>query len=66
MIGSRSLPVLPPPQQLAELDHEKDAQNNKFLVMSTYLDIQKIINQKNVYLNNRKVTAESAVLRWLA
>lgn len=45
-------------EQLAELDHEKDAQNIKFLVMSTYLDIQKIINQKNVYLNNRKLAAQ--------
>ncbi len=45
-------------EQLAELDHEKDAQNIKFLVMSTYLDIQKIINQKNVYLNNRKLATQ--------
>lgn len=45
-------------EQLAELDHEKDAQNIKFLVMSTYLDIQKIINQKNVYLNNRTLATQ--------
>ena len=45
-------------EQLAELDHEKDAQNIKFLVMSNYLDIYKIINQKNVFLNNRKLAAE--------
>ncbi len=45
-------------EQLAELDHEKDVQNIKFLVMSTYLDIQKIINQKNVYLNNRKLATQ--------
>ncbi|MBV2165449.1 MAG: TolC family protein [Kaistella sp.] len=44
--------------QLAELDHEKDAQNIKFLVTSAYLDLQKIINQKNVYLNNRKLATE--------
>ncbi len=45
-------------EQLAELDHEKDVQNIKFLVISTYLDIQKIINQKNVYLNNRKLATQ--------
>jgi len=45
-------------EQLAELDHEKDTQNIKFLVMSTYLDIQKIINQKNVYVNNRKLATQ--------
>lgn len=44
--------------QLAELDHEKDTQNIKFLVTSAYLDLQKIINQKNVYLNNRKLATE--------
>ncbi|ACU07596.1 Outer membrane protein [Flavobacteriaceae bacterium 3519-10] len=45
-------------EQLAELDLEKDEQNIKFLVMSNYLDIQKIINQKNVFLNNRKLATE--------
>src|SRR5690606_26126083 len=45
-------------EQLAELDLEKDEQNIKFLVMSNYLDIQKIINQKNVYLNNRKLATQ--------
>lgn len=44
--------------QLAELDHEKDTQNIKFLVTSAYLDLQKIINQKNVYLNNSKLATE--------
>jgi len=45
-------------EQLAELDLEKDEQNIKFLVMSNYLDIQRIINQKNVFLNNRKLATE--------
>lgn len=45
-------------EQLAELDLEKDEQNIKFLVMSHYLDIQRIINQKNVFLNNRKLATE--------
>lgn len=45
-------------EQLATLDYEKDEQNIKFLVTSTYLDIEKIINQKNVYLNNRKLASE--------
>lgn len=44
--------------QLAELDYEKDTQNIKFLVTSAYLDLQKIINQKNVYLNNSKLATE--------
>ena len=45
-------------EQLAELDLEKDEQNIKFLMMSNYLDIQSIINQKNVFLNNRKLATE--------
>lgn len=44
--------------QLAELDYENDTQNIKFLVTSAYLDLQKIINQKNVYLNNSKLATE--------
>lgn len=44
--------------QLTELDFEKDQQNIKFLVISNYLDIYKIINQKNVFLNNQKLAAE--------
>ena len=45
-------------EQLAELDLEKDELSIKFLVMSNYLDIQRIINQKNVFLNNRKLATE--------
>ncbi len=41
--------------QLSELDLEKDQQDVKLLVMSNYLDIYKIINQKQVYLNNKKL-----------
>ncbi|WP_332025789.1 TolC family protein [Kaistella sp.] len=44
--------------QLAELDYENDTQKIKFLVTSAYLDLQKIINQKNVYLNNSKLATE--------
>jgi len=44
--------------QLAELEYENDTQNIKFLVTSAYLDLQKIINQKNVYLNNSKLATE--------
>lgn len=42
-------------EQLSELDYEKDEQEVKFLVMSNYLDIYKIINQKEVYANNKKL-----------
>jgi len=45
-------------EQLAELDLEKDQQYIKFLVISNYLDIYKIINQKNVFLNNQKLATE--------
>lgn len=45
-------------EQLPELDLEKDQQNIKFLVTSNYLDIYKIINQKNVFLNNQKLATE--------
>ena len=43
--------------QLAELDLLKDEQSIKFLVISSYLDIYKIINQITVYKQN-KVLAE--------
>lgn len=45
-------------EQLAVLDLAKDQQNIKFLVISNYLDIYKIINQKNVFLNNQKLATE--------
>ena len=43
--------------QLAELDLIKDEQSIKFLIISGYLDISKIINQITVYRQN-KVLAE--------
>ena len=45
-------------EQLAELDLEKDQQNVKFLVVSNYLDIYKLINQTQVYKNNKKLAQE--------
>lgn len=54
----RSIEISELREQLAELDFEKDQQNIKFLVTSNYLDIYKIINQKNVFLNNQKLAIE--------
>lgn len=51
----RSIEIADLQTQLSELDLEKDQQDVKFLVMSNYLDIYKIINQKQVYLNNKKL-----------
>lgn len=45
-------------EQLAQLDLEKDQQNVKFLVTSTFLDIQKLINQTEVFKNNKKLAEE--------
>lgn len=45
-------------EQLSELDYEKDQQEVKFLVMSNYLDIFKVINQNAVYINNKKLAEE--------
>ena len=45
-------------EQLAKLDIEKDEQNVKFLVTSNYLDIYKLINQTEVYQNNKKLAQE--------
>lgn len=42
-------------EQLAELDEVKDQQSIKFLVISNYLDLCKLINQEKVYQNNRKL-----------
>jgi outer membrane protein len=57
-IVNKSIEIAELRQQLAELDLEKDQQNIKFLVISNYLDIYKIINQKNVFLNNQKLATE--------
>ena len=51
----RSIEIADLQTQLSELDLEKDQEDVKFLVMSNYLDIYKIINQKQVYLNNKKL-----------
>ncbi len=45
-------------EQLAELDLEKDKQNIKFIVISNYLDISKLINQKKVYENNKNLAEQ--------
>ena len=45
-------------EQLAELDVAKDQQNVKFLVTSNYLDIYRLINQTEVYKNNKKLAQE--------
>lgn len=45
-------------EQLAALDYDRDEQNIKFLVTSAFLDIEKILNQKNVYINNLKLATE--------
>lgn len=42
----KSIEITALQEQLSELDFEKDQQDVKFLVMSNYLDIFKIINQK--------------------
>lgn len=55
---NKSIEIVELREQLAELDLEKDQQNIKFLVISNYLDIYKIINQKNVFLNNQRLAAE--------
>ncbi len=45
-------------EQLSELDLEKNKQDVKFLVISYYLDVYKIINQQLVFDNNKKLAQE--------
>ena len=45
-------------EQLSELDLEKNKQDVKFLVISNYLDIYKIINQQSVFENNKKLAQQ--------
>ncbi|KQT18366.1 hypothetical protein ASG31_06470 [Chryseobacterium sp. Leaf404] len=45
-------------EQLSELDLEKNKQDVKFLVISNYLDIYKIINQEKVLQNNKKLAQQ--------
>lgn len=42
-------------EQLAELDWVNDQQSIKFLVISNYLDLYKLLNQQEVYQNNKKL-----------
>ncbi len=45
-------------EQLAELDLEKNQQDVKFLVLSNYLDVYKLKNQEQIFLNNKKLVQE--------
>jgi len=45
-------------EQLSELDLEKNKLDVKFLVISNYLDVYKIINQESVFQNNKKLAQE--------
>lgn len=45
-------------EQLSELDLESRKQDIKFLVISNYLDIYKILNQEVVIQNNKKLAQE--------
>ncbi len=45
-------------EQLSELDLEKNKQDVKFLVISNYLDVYKILNQQKVFENNKKLALE--------
>ena len=45
-------------EQLSELDLEKNKQDVKFLVISNYLDVYKIINQQSVFNNNKKLAQQ--------
>lgn len=42
-------------EQLASLDLVQDQQSIKFLVVSNYLDMYKLVNQEQVYQNNKKL-----------
>lgn len=45
-------------EQLSELDLEKNKQDVKFLVISNYLDVYKILNQQEVFRSNKKLAQE--------
>jgi outer membrane protein TolC len=45
-------------EQLSELDLEKNKLDVKFLVISNYLDVYKILNQQEVFQNNKKLAQE--------
>jgi outer membrane protein TolC len=45
-------------EQLSELDLEKNKQEVKFLVISNYLDVYKILNQQEVFQSNKRLAQE--------
>ncbi|MDP9961529.1 TolC family protein [Chryseobacterium lathyri] len=45
-------------EQLSELDLEKNKLDVKFLVISNYLDVYKMMNQETVFQNNKKLAQE--------
>ncbi|OCK52576.1 hypothetical protein BA768_12045 [Chryseobacterium sp. CBo1] len=45
-------------EQLSKLDLEKNKQDVKFLVISNYLDVYKMINQQEVFQNNKRLAQE--------
>lgn len=51
----KSIEMMEIREQLSELDLVKDQQSIKFLVISNYLDLSKLINQEKVYQNNKKL-----------
>ncbi len=55
---NRSIELAGLREQLSELDLEKNKQDVKFLVISNYLDVYKILNQQEVFQNNKKLAQE--------
>lgn len=55
---TKSIEVAGLREQLSELDLEKNRQDVKFLVISNYLDVYKIMNQESVFQNNKKLAQE--------
>ncbi|MGG5210489.1 TolC family protein [Chryseobacterium sp. MIQD13] len=45
-------------EQISELDLEKNKLDVKFLVISNYLDVYKMVNQESVFQNNKKLAQE--------
>ena len=45
-------------EQIAFLQQEKDETDIKFLVTAAYLDIYRLLNQRNVYINNTKLAKQ--------
>lgn len=43
-------------EQIVALNHDKNIEDIKFLVMARYLDIYRQINQRKVYVNNAKLS----------